>query len=125
MIHLPRPCAWQTYGSFPSPPTMGSMNKEYNRTNRREPSESGVAQAGDSNFARKGSFFLMLRRAFLPTFFDLYQLFLAVIGMVGVNRILFEYRWVLSVKYALVLVAAFWIGQGLLSLFQSRNPSLD
>ncbi len=62
----------------------------------------------------------MLRRAFLPTFYDLYQLIIAVIGMVGVNRMLFEFSWRLSVAYAAATVAAYWAGQGFVALLQ--NP---
>lgn len=67
----------------------------------------------------------MLRRAFVPTFYDLYQLIIAVIGMIGVNRVLFELPWSQSIPYALTTVAAYWAGQGLVSLLQSPKTSLD
>jgi hypothetical protein len=70
----------------------------------------------------------MLRHAFVPSFFALYQVFIAVIGMVGAIRILFEYPWLQCFKYGVGILAAFWIGQRIVSLFQNpRSPktSLD
>jgi hypothetical protein len=68
----------------------------------------------------------MFRRAFLPSLYDLYQMLLGVIGLIGVFRILGEYAWVLAVEYAVAGIAAFWIGQGIVALFQKTpRPSLD
>lgn len=66
----------------------------------------------------------------LPTFYDLYQTLLAIVGMVGVCRILFDFSWLPAAGYAVGTVAAYWAGTGLFSLFQKggkRNakPSTD
>ena len=64
----------------------------------------------------------------LPTFYDLYQTLLAIVGMVGVCRILFDFAWLPAVGYAVGTVAAYWAGTGLVSLFQKsapRRPSED
>ena len=67
----------------------------------------------------------MLHRSFIPTFYDLYQMFIAILGMVGVNRVLFGFSWLISVEYAVAAVAAYWIGQSLVGALQnSRKASL-
>lgn len=70
---------------------------------------------------RKGVFSEMLRRAFVPSLFELYQLLIAVLGMIGVYRILFEYAWVRSTEHAVITMTACWFGRGLVSLFQNRK----
>lgn len=68
----------------------------------------------------------MLGRTPLPSFYDLYQTLIAIIGMIGVNRILFELPWPRAFGYAVVTVLAYWAGTGLVSLFQkSAKTSLD
>ena len=71
----------------------------------------------------------MLRRTTplpLPTFYDLYQTLIAIIGMVGVNRILFEFSWPRSIGYAVCTVMAYWAGNGLVTLLQKGlKTSLD
>jgi hypothetical protein len=88
--------------------------------------QTGAPEGAEHLSQRKGTSLRMLRRAFLPTFYDLYQMIIAVIGMIGVNRILFGFSWRVSVEYALVTVAAYWVGQGFVALLQkSPKTSLD
>lgn len=62
----------------------------------------------------------------LPTVYDLYQTLIAIIGMVGVCRILFDFAWPPAVGYAVVTVAAYWAGTGLMGLVQRpAKPSTD
>ncbi len=64
----------------------------------------------------------------LPTFYDLYRTLLAIVGMVGVCRILFDFSWPPALGYAVGTVAAYGAGTGLVSLFQKsapRRPSAD
>ena len=68
----------------------------------------------------------MLGRTPLPSVYDLYQTLIAIIGMIGVNRILFELPWPRAIGYAVVTVLAYWVGTGLVSLFQKpAKTSLD
>lgn len=73
----------------------------------------------------------MLRRispTSLPTFYDVYQTVIAILGMLGVNRILFEFSWSRSIGYAVGTVMAYWAGTGLVSLLQrslKTKTSLD
>jgi len=62
----------------------------------------------------------------LPTFYDLYQTLLAVIGMVGVCRLLFDFAWPRAIGYAVITVFAYWAGIGLVTIFQKvAKPSAD
>ncbi len=62
----------------------------------------------------------MHRRTLLPTFYDVYQFLLAVIGMIGVCRLLFDFSWTRSVGIGAMYVTAYWLGMGLHSLLQPR-----
>ena len=84
------------------------------------------AGPGDPGHETKGRYLRMLGRTPLPSFYDLYQTLIAIIGMVGVNRILFELPWPRATGYAVVTVLAYWVGTGLVSLFQKpAKTSLD
>ncbi len=64
----------------------------------------------------------MLRRAFDIAHYDLYQSLCAALGAVLVIRILFEYSWQLSIGYGVTMIAAYWIGQGAVSLLTRPRP---
>jgi hypothetical protein len=105
------------------------MNEERFTAASHDDEGTGVTARthGPSGQTWKGTFRRMLpRRSILPTFYDLYQTLIAIIGMVGVNRILFDFAWSRAIGYALCTVLAYWAGQGLVVLLQrSAKTSAD
>jgi uncharacterized membrane protein len=63
--------------------------------------------------------------ASLPTFYDLYQTLLAIIGMIGMCRILLNFAWPQAIAYSVATVMAYWAGTGLTTLCQAllRRPA--
>ena len=62
----------------------------------------------------------MQRRTSLPTFYDVYQFLLAVIGMVGVCRLLFGFSWPRSLGIGVLYITSYWLGMSAYSLVQPR-----
>ena len=60
----------------------------------------------------------MERRSLLPSFYDIYQTIIAIIGMVGICRMLMEFSWTRSIVYSVVTLAAYWLGNGIVALVQ-------
>jgi hypothetical protein len=60
--------------------------------------------------------------------FEMYQTLVAVIGLIAVIHILFEFAWPRAIGYGIITVAAYWVGQGIVALLQRparRHSSLD
>lgn len=60
--------------------------------------------------------------------FELYQTLVAVIGLIAVIHILFEFAWPRAIGYGVITVAAYWVGQGIVALLQRparHHSSLD
>ena len=67
----------------------------------------------------------MQRFTSLRSFYDIYQLVIAVIGMVAIIRILCCLPWANSIGYGIVTVAGYWGGQSIVTLLKKKlNASL-
>lgn len=50
--------------------------------------------------------------------YELYQTFVALLGMVAVIHILCDFAWPRALGYGAITVGSYWVGQGIVTLFQ-------